>query len=418
MHSNACSRSRGPWRTPRPGSSAAASVLLAAVLGTAAAGAGPRIDADSPGIYRAGNWTYELRRIGDRTRGLAKRGRLLYGGRELPAPANAGDYYRTPWGRLYWTGEAKRPTDDGGWLPHAKRVGNALEAPAPSARVNRDRTKKYADGEWQYVLRVYRRQPRTKGKRPQQARPAVIGRAGYLRWGERDLAGTAAGDRLQTPFGALRWFGPPKHKTGSAGWLPAADDASGSILPHPRRVTGWLAAFREAAGQFHLALTPRGKPPGRPAVLVHGPGIAMGAPGPGTAIVALTKKQVGEMIDALADRGYFGLFGRLRRARASGAEAPRAPTEEPRAPDRAEPERAEDPEGVWGLRLSGPRALALRSDPLSAREALEIVDRLGAGLGRAPRGLKLLRAKLAGLADDEAQQRPAKTGKPRMRPVR
>jgi inhibitor of cysteine peptidase len=92
-----------------------------------------RIDPMRSGTYASGKWQYrlEITEPGARTEG--RWGWLWYNGQKLPA-GEANDYYRTPWGPIYWSGAPQTRWGMHGWMlsPVAQngRQGQALPLPA------------------------------------------------------------------------------------------------------------------------------------------------------------------------------------------------------------------------------------------------------------------------------------------------
>jgi predicted secreted protein len=70
----------------------------------------PKIDFQKTATYKFGSWQYRFEAGG------AARGRLAYGSKEVPA-AEINDYYKTPWGFMYWVGSGSSSSNKGGWLP-------------------------------------------------------------------------------------------------------------------------------------------------------------------------------------------------------------------------------------------------------------------------------------------------------------
>jgi hypothetical protein len=83
--------------------------------------------------YKSGAWEYQYWVSGRASRGAGKHGKLLYAGKELPAPAGINDYYKTPWGAMYWVGQNGPMFVPHGWmlLPAEKQPeGKLLPEPA------------------------------------------------------------------------------------------------------------------------------------------------------------------------------------------------------------------------------------------------------------------------------------------------
>jgi len=91
------------------------------------------IDLRRPGNYNFGKWQYRLEIANAGTRGEGQWGSLWYAGQRLPH-AGVNDYYRTPWGPVYWVDVPKTPWGMHGWMPvplgQANRQGRALALPA------------------------------------------------------------------------------------------------------------------------------------------------------------------------------------------------------------------------------------------------------------------------------------------------
>ena len=90
------------------------------------------LDPNKPGTYVAGRWQYTLQITDQGTRGEGRRGWLFYDGQKPPR-GQVNDYYRTPWGPIYWVDVP--PTQAGlhGWMsipsPAVKRAGRELALP-------------------------------------------------------------------------------------------------------------------------------------------------------------------------------------------------------------------------------------------------------------------------------------------------
>jgi len=89
-----------------------------------------KIDLRKNGAYKSGKWQYRYEVVGAGTSNAAARGRLAYNGEEVAVPAR-GDYYKTPWGFLYFNGGASVSPKRQGWLPvrpaNLSRPGKFLE---------------------------------------------------------------------------------------------------------------------------------------------------------------------------------------------------------------------------------------------------------------------------------------------------
>jgi inhibitor of cysteine peptidase len=94
------------------------------------------IDAERGGAYASGRWKYQLELTDSGTRSEGKWGSLWYDQRRLPR-GDVNDYYRTPWGPLYWVGSPQTRWGLHGWMPmpspQSNRRGRALnQAPPPA----------------------------------------------------------------------------------------------------------------------------------------------------------------------------------------------------------------------------------------------------------------------------------------------
>ena len=96
------------------------------------------IDPNKPGTHLSGRWQYRLQISDPGTRVEGRSGWLIYDGRKLPL-GQINDYYRTPWGPIYWVDAP--PTQSGlhGWMPfpsrQAKSPGRELPLPAVAPRL-------------------------------------------------------------------------------------------------------------------------------------------------------------------------------------------------------------------------------------------------------------------------------------------
>ncbi len=82
-----------------------------------------------PGIYQADGWSY-AHTLPD-TDPLRSTAGLSFAGQPVPAPNKIGQWYYTPWGRMYWHGHPRTLTGLHGWYPHAPaEAGKMLPAPA------------------------------------------------------------------------------------------------------------------------------------------------------------------------------------------------------------------------------------------------------------------------------------------------
>jgi len=97
------------------------------------------VDLSKSGVYRSGRWEYRCLVQNAGTRRQDYFGKLLFDGKEVPA-AGLNDYYRTPWGKLYWVGELKVMFGGHGWTPRAmpsRPAGRQLSDPAAAAAADR-----------------------------------------------------------------------------------------------------------------------------------------------------------------------------------------------------------------------------------------------------------------------------------------
>jgi inhibitor of cysteine peptidase len=94
------------------------------------------IDIRRPGSYNFGKWQYRLDIANPGTRGEGRWGSLWYDGQKLPRGA-INDYYRTPWGPIYWVDVPATPWGLHGWMPvplgQNNRQGRPLAVPAALA---------------------------------------------------------------------------------------------------------------------------------------------------------------------------------------------------------------------------------------------------------------------------------------------
>ncbi len=101
----------------------------------AAAPAKPKpIDPKHGGTYVSGRWQYTLEIADPGTRAEARSGWLLYDGQKLPR-GHVNDFYRTPWGPVYWVDVPPTKWGLHGWMPfpspQGNRPGRELALPAP-----------------------------------------------------------------------------------------------------------------------------------------------------------------------------------------------------------------------------------------------------------------------------------------------
>ncbi len=94
------------------------------------------IDPNKPGTYLSGRWQYRLEINDFGTRSEGRSGWLYYDGRKLPL-GQINDYYRTPWGAIYWVGAPQTSAGLHGWMPfpsrQAKSPGRELRWPTVAA---------------------------------------------------------------------------------------------------------------------------------------------------------------------------------------------------------------------------------------------------------------------------------------------
>jgi inhibitor of cysteine peptidase len=92
------------------------------------------IDPNRAGTYVSGRWQYTLEITDPGTRIEGRSGWLFYDGRKLPR-GQVNDFYRTPWGPVYWVDAPPTKWGLHGWMPfpsrQANRTGRALALPAP-----------------------------------------------------------------------------------------------------------------------------------------------------------------------------------------------------------------------------------------------------------------------------------------------
>lgn len=92
----------------------------------------PKVDLSKDGTYQSGRWTYDVKLNDKGTRSEGVTGALKYDGKEVHPGAKANDWIRTPWGKLYWMGEAKVRFGRHGWMPEpAKGQPEGKELPPP-----------------------------------------------------------------------------------------------------------------------------------------------------------------------------------------------------------------------------------------------------------------------------------------------
>jgi predicted secreted protein len=95
------------------------------------------IDPSKPGTYVAGRWQYTLQITDPGGRNEGRRGWLFYDGQK-PRRGQVNDYYRTPWGRIYWVDVSPSSAGMHGWMPFpspaVKQAGRELALPAAAAK--------------------------------------------------------------------------------------------------------------------------------------------------------------------------------------------------------------------------------------------------------------------------------------------
>jgi inhibitor of cysteine peptidase len=98
------------------------------------------IDPHKAGTYVFGPWKYRLDITDPDTRSEGRWGWLYYAGQRLPHGA-VNDYYRTPWGSMYWVDVPQPRWGAHGWMtgpsPQNNRPGQALALPAALAAAAR-----------------------------------------------------------------------------------------------------------------------------------------------------------------------------------------------------------------------------------------------------------------------------------------
>jgi inhibitor of cysteine peptidase len=121
--------------TPAPGTPAPGAQSPATPSPGVPAAAKP-IDPNRPGTYLAGRWQYTLQITDPGTRDEGLRGWLFYDGQKPPR-GQVNDYYRTPWGPIYWVDVPPTRAGLHGWMPvpsqAVKRPGRELATPMAAA---------------------------------------------------------------------------------------------------------------------------------------------------------------------------------------------------------------------------------------------------------------------------------------------
>ena len=121
--------------TPAPGTPAITTPTPAAPAPAAAEAVKP-LDPNKPGTYVAGRWQYTLQITDQGTRNEGRQGWLFFDGKKPPRGL-VNDYYRTPWGPIYWVDVPSTRAGLHGWMsipsPAVKRPGRELALPIASA---------------------------------------------------------------------------------------------------------------------------------------------------------------------------------------------------------------------------------------------------------------------------------------------
>jgi len=93
----------------------------------------PTIDRTKTGTYKFKDWAYRYEVKNAKTPQVSVRGRLAHNGKELP-DAKINDYYKTPWGFMYFHGKPQAGRRKAGWIQTADlqsdRKGTYLKPPA------------------------------------------------------------------------------------------------------------------------------------------------------------------------------------------------------------------------------------------------------------------------------------------------
>ena len=83
--------------------------------------------------YKSGAWEYKYYVSGRASRSAGKHGGLSFGDKKVPEPADINDFYRTPWGPMYWVGQQGPLFVPHGWmLDPADRKPAGKEIPGPA----------------------------------------------------------------------------------------------------------------------------------------------------------------------------------------------------------------------------------------------------------------------------------------------
>ena len=87
------------------------------------------INPSKAGVYTSGKWRYQLQITSPGTQSEGRWGWLTYNGQKLPR-GGVNDYYKTPWGPIYWVDVPTTAWGYHGWmpapLPQERRQGRAL----------------------------------------------------------------------------------------------------------------------------------------------------------------------------------------------------------------------------------------------------------------------------------------------------
>ena len=129
-------RNTGETTTTPAVASSGGSVASANAGGTPAPPAAKPIDPNKPGTRLSGRWQYTLQISDPGTPAEGRSGWLFYDGRKLPL-GQINDYYRTPWGPIYWVGVPQTQAGLHGWMsfPSPKTKGLGRELPLPAVAV-------------------------------------------------------------------------------------------------------------------------------------------------------------------------------------------------------------------------------------------------------------------------------------------
>ena len=99
----------------------------------------PRLKPINPareGTYTSGRWRYQMQITGPGTRTEGRWGWLTYDGQKLPR-GEINDYYKTPWGPMFWVDVPSTAWGGHGWMPipatQNRRQGRPLALPEPTA---------------------------------------------------------------------------------------------------------------------------------------------------------------------------------------------------------------------------------------------------------------------------------------------